>query len=223
MTLGGSFSPGPRVGWPSILEIWRGQGARGLPTAPSLCYTRGGGQRMSLVGIGNRLFCGGSLPRETPPTAGRAPSQWTVLPLPPPAPTAPVSWLRALALDPVHRVSCEMFPRCSLDWQRLTTPGRPKGALPTLSPGPLSPPGLWGQLSFSPSFSPLFPSLRLRTKVEVKLGGWRGGEAGPPRTRLLHPQGCASRQCPPRSRALTSALSSGVASAHARPTPDSPP
>ena len=188
MTLGGSFSLGPRVGWPSILEIWREQGERGLPTAPSLCYTRGGGRRMSLVGIGNRLFCGGSLPRETPPPS-RVPSQWTVLPLPPPAPTAPVSWLRALALDPVHRVSCEMFPRCSLDWQRLTTPGRPKGALYTLRPGPLSPPGLGEQLSFSPSFFPLFPSLRLRTKVEVKLWGWRWGEAGPPRTRFLHPQG----------------------------------
>ena len=88
-------------------------------------------------------------------------------------------------------------------WQRLSAPGRPKGPLPTLRPGALSPPSLGRHLSSTSSFSPLFPSLRLRTKVEVKCWGWLEGEAGPPRTCFLCPQGlCLLTVSPTPSRAL---------------------
>ena len=111
MTLGGSFSLGPRVRRPSI---WRSGGAEGggLPSASSLCYT-GRGEPKG-VSAENRISCGGSLPGSTlPPSRGL--SLWPILPPPPRALTAPVSWLRALALDPVHGDSSKTSPRCSLD------------------------------------------------------------------------------------------------------------
>lgn len=70
---GGSFSPGPRIGWPSILEMGVGGGR---PSNLPICV-------MLEEGTKGRLWQGKGLLLSDPPQGGASQCRGPVLPLPP--------------------------------------------------------------------------------------------------------------------------------------------
>lgn len=188
-----------------ILEIWKGAGGeRPSNWFPLSVTLEEGDHRMSLAGAGSSVE--GGLPREGPPGAEVCPASLLSLHC------ATHKLAQDSGFEPGVQSPCETFPRRTL----LQTDRR---CPHPLGPGPPSPLGLW----WPPSFSPLFPSLRLRTKVQVKLwcGVGVGEEKQVPQEHVCSfLRGCASPQWPPPQQGpLALALSSGTASAQARPTP----